>query len=249
LRSDVAPATVTDSTEELNDPMEEDGRTLAGAVRNELAAELSRRDFMGRAAGLGLGAVVLGALPVVERMARPDPALAQGPILADATLQAFFDTIIPGKHVRDLKTELGNPIHPKAIAGVDSEHGAVFTDALLLAHNPKIGFDPLEPAFLSELETFSLAQGGQFLDLDYEDRQAACLRGLDFSNPTRPVWEAAAAVAFTAFCAAANVKNATRDTSAGYRVMGHPGTAPHGYEDFSYGRRLNRGRTQTGYLP
>ena len=31
--------------------------------------------------------------------------------------------------------------------------------------------------------------------------------------------------------------------------MGHPGTAPHGYKDFSYGRKLNRGRTKKGYLP
>jgi len=32
-------------------------------------------------------------------------------------------------------------------------------------------------------------------------------------------------------------------------VMGHPGTAPHGYKDFSYRRRLNHGRTKKGYLP
>jgi len=229
--------------------MEEDGRTLAGAVRNELAAELSRRDFIGRAAGLGVGAVVLGALPVVERMARPDAALAQAPAVTDATLQAFFDTMIPGRRVPGLKTELGNPIHPRAIAGVDPEHGAVFTDALLLAHHPKIGFDALAPAFLAELQSFSLAQGGQFLDLGYEDREAVCMRGLDFSHPSRQVWEAAAAVAFSAFCAAANTRNATRETSAGYRVMGHPGTAPHGYDDFSYRRKLNRGRTRTGSLP
>jgi hypothetical protein len=31
--------------------------------------------------------------------------------------------------------------------------------------------------------------------------------------------------------------------------MGHPGTAPHGYRDFSYNRVLNRGRTKKGYLP
>jgi hypothetical protein len=249
LRSDLAPANVTHSTEEVSNQMEEDGRTLGDAVRNELAAELSRRDFIGRAAGLGVGAVVLGALPVVERMARPDPALAQAPILVDATLQAFFDTMIPGKPVPGLRTELGNPIHGKAIAGVDREHGAVFTDALLLADNPKVGFDALEPAFLAELENFSLAHGGHFLDLDYRRREAVCMQGLDFSNESRAVWEAAAAVAFTAFCAAANVRNATRETSAGYRVMGHPGTAPHGYDDFSYGHRLNRGRTQTGSLP
>ena len=31
--------------------------------------------------------------------------------------------------------------------------------------------------------------------------------------------------------------------------MGHPGVAPHGYEDFSYGIKLNRGRTKGGSLP
>lgn len=225
--------------------MEEGERTLAEAVRNELAAELSRRDFISRAGGLGLGAVVLGALPVLERMATPDPALAQGP--DDATMQAFFDTIIPGRKVS--QTQSGQPIDPKAIAGVDPEPGAVEADAVLLAHHPKIGFDPLEPAFLAELETFSVTQGGDFLHLDYDHRQAACVQGLDFSNPTRPVWEAAAAVAFTAFCGAATIKNATAAKAVGYRVMGFPGTAPHGHRGFSYRRRLNHGRTRKGYLP
>jgi hypothetical protein len=227
---------------------------LDDAVRNELAAELSRRDFVRRATGLGLGAVVLGALPVAELMARPEPARAAGGP-PDGTMQAFFDTIIPGKPVPNLKTELGNDIDPHAIAGVDHEHGAVYTDALLLAHNPKIGFDALEPPFLAELEARAATQGGQFLDLDYDHRQAVCVQGLDFSNPSRVVWEAAAAVPFTAFCAAANIKNAngrwnaTHNRAAGYRVMGHPGIAPHGYSDFSYRRPLNRGRTRKGYLP
>jgi hypothetical protein len=102
---------------------------------------------------------------------------------------------------------------------------------------------------LSELEAFALVHGGQFLDLNFDQREAVCLQGLNFANPTRLVWEAAAAVPFTAFCAAANVKNATAKTAAGYAVMGHPGTAPNGYNDFSYGRRLNRGRTSGGNLP
>jgi hypothetical protein len=232
--------------------MDESGRTLDAAVRNELADELSRRDFLSRAGTLGLGALVLGALPVAERMARPDPALAVSP--QDGTLQAFFDTIIPGKKVPSLRTELGNAIDPKAIAGVDPEHGAVYTDALALAHNSKIGFDALEPPFLADLEARSLSHGGQFLDLDYAEREAVCLGGLAFSNPERVVWEAAAAVPFTAFCAAANIRNAvgrpgSKRSAAGYIVMGHPGTAPHGYKDFSYRRRLNHGRTKKGYLP
>jgi hypothetical protein len=221
---------------------------LEAAVRTELAADLSRRDFIARAGGLGLGALVASALPLAARMARPVPALA-APGLTDATLQAFFDTIVPGKKVPKLLTQLGNAIDPRAIAGVDREHGAVYTDALLLSHNSKIGFDALAPPFLAELETFALTHGGEFLDLDFAKREAVCLQGLDFTNPTRIVWEAAAAVPFTAFCAAANVKNATNETAAGYAVMGHPGTAPHGYADFSYRRRLNRGRTRKGYLP
>jgi hypothetical protein len=224
-------------------------RDLRAAVRNDLAVDLSRREFMGRAGALGLGAVVLGALPLVGRMARPDPALAADTAFSDGTLQAFFDTIIPGRRVADLRTELGNPIHPRAILGVDGEQGAVYTDALLLSHNPKIGFDVLAPPFLAELEALSVAHGGHFLSLDYERRQAVCLEGLAFSNPSRVVWEAAAAVPFTAFCAAANVRNATAAKAAGYAVMGHPGTAPHGYTDFSFEEQLSTERTTKGYLP
>ena len=226
-----------------------------GDPDDHLTSGLSRRQLLTHAGGLSLGAVVAGALPVAERLIRPEPAAALGVDL-DGTLQAFFDTIIPGKRVPALRTELGHPIHPRAIAGVDPEHGAVYTDALLLAHNPKIGFDALEPAFLTDLQarTTLVAPGRLFLDLDYGKREAVCLAGLDFDNPTRVVWEAAAAVPFTAFCAAANIRNAvgrpgTPRSSAGYEVMGHPGTAPHGYSDFSYGRELNTGMTSGGSLP
>jgi hypothetical protein len=217
------------------------------AVRNELANEYSRRDFLARAGALGLGAAVASALPVAARMAIPDRAVAAGP--TDGLLQAFFDTLVPGKAVPDLRTELGNAIDPKAIAGVDPEHGAVYTDALALGRNPLIGFSALEPAFVADLVARGLAQGGSFLDLDYEARERACLEGLAFSNPDRIVWEAAAAIPFTAFCAAANVPDATSRTAAGYAVMGHPGTAPDGYRRFSYDLSLNRGRTRNGNLP
>ena len=214
--------------------------------RGTLAEELSRRDFLTRAGALGLGATMAAALPYASRMALPDDAAAAGP--ADGTLQAFFDTIIPGKPVPDLLTELGQPIDPKAIAGVDPEHGAVYTDALALARNERIGFAALEPPFLADLSSRALAEGGPFLELDYEARERVCLGGLDFGNPDRAVWEAAAAIPFTAFCAAATVVDATDRTAAGYAVMGHPGTAPNGYEDFSYGVQLNRGRTKAGSL-
>src|SRR5436190_3593666 len=57
--------------------MEDEGRLLGRAVRNDVAAELSRRELIGRASSFGLGALVLGALPYLERMARPDGALAE----------------------------------------------------------------------------------------------------------------------------------------------------------------------------
>jgi hypothetical protein len=217
------------------------------AIRNEVAAELSRRELFHRAGALGLAAVVVGAVPALERLAAPDPALAADPNFADATLQAFFDTIIPGRKAS--KTDLGNPIHPQAIAGVDREPGAVEADALLLAHNAKVGFDALEGPFLADLSSRALSRGGAFLSLGYEDRLAVCTEALAYSNPDRVVWEAAAAIPFTAFCAAATQRNATSKTASGYRVMGHPGTAPHGYRDFSYRRRLAKERTQRGYLP
>jgi hypothetical protein len=222
--------------------MEAQGRV----IRNELAAELSRRELISRGGALGLGALVLGALPALERLARPDHALAADPNLADATLQAFFDTILPGRPAA--LTDLGNPIHPRAIAGADPEPGAVEADALALAHHPKIGFDALEAPLLAELSTRSLPHGGDFLSLDYASRLAVCTEGLAYANPTRVLWEAGAAVPFTAFCAAATQRDATARTASGYRVMGHPGTAPHGYRDFSYRRRLSRERTRRGYL-
>jgi hypothetical protein len=226
---------------------------MTRAIRSELAAEISRRELIGRAGRIGLGAAFLGAAPLAGRIASPAPAAAQSGSLTDGTLQAFFDTIIPGRAVADLRTELGDAIHPKAIADADSEHGTVYTDALRLARDPRIGFAVLEPALLADLEARSLAQGGQFLDLDYDARERVCVSGLGFENPDRIVWEAGAAVAFTAFCAAGNIANATgrgkgERSAAGYEVMGHPGTAPRGYRDFSYGRALNRGRTRRGYL-
>src|SRR5207249_8860901 len=43
--------------------------------------------------------------------------------LQDGTLQAFADTILPGRPTT--RTDLGNEVHPQAIAGVDSLPGAV----------------------------------------------------------------------------------------------------------------------------
>src|SRR5207247_1304025 len=107
----------------------------------------------------GLGAAVLSAAPFAQRMLDARPAFAQ-PSLPDATLQAFADTIIPGR--KATKTDLGNEIHPQAIAGVDKLPGAVEADALALYHHPEIGFDALEGPFLADVQARSLQQGGDF---------------------------------------------------------------------------------------
>jgi hypothetical protein len=208
--------------------------------------ELSRRDFLQRTATLGAGAMVLAALPIAERMIAADPAIAAlRP--DDATLQAFADTILPGR--KAAKTDLGDEIDPLAIAGVDGEPGAVEADALRLFHDPLIGFDALAPAFLSDLNGRALGQGGLFVTLPYEKRVAAVLSGLSFDNPSRTLWEAAAAVPFTAFCAAAEHATGTSANASGYRVMGYPGAAPNGYSAASYRRKLSVERTRRGSLP
>jgi hypothetical protein len=214
--------------------------------RGRLAAELSRRDFIGRVTTLGAGAYVLAALPaarLIEAVAAPSG------LPTDATLQAFADTIIPGRKVS--RTDLGDPIDSRAIAGVDSEPGAVEADALRLYHDSLIGFDALEAPFLADLSARALAvAGGAFLLLPYPKRVQVLLAGLDFDNPTRTLWEAAAAVPFEAYCGAGEHPLGTSANASGYRVMGYPGAAPDGYQaDFSYGRALSRERTPKGSLP
>lgn len=218
--------------------------TADGRGHEELLELLTRRQALTRAGTAGLAALVASALPLV---ADAGPARAAGPGLTDATLQAFADTILPGR--KTATTDLGTPIDPRAIAGVDPLPGAVEADALGLYHHPEVGFDALAPAFLAELETRSLLNGGDFLSLGFDARVKTCLAGLDFGNPTRLVWEAAAAVPFTAFCAAALIRDATAATASGYRVMGLPGTAPNGYRRYSYRKRLSRERTRRGSLP
>jgi hypothetical protein len=212
-----------------------------GERQARLNAELTRRGLLVRAGALGAATLVAQALPFSQ-------ALAQTPLPGDpdGTLQAFADTILPGRKVA--VTEAGAAIHPLAIAGVDTAPGAVETDALALVHHPNIGFDALEGPFLADLGRRALARGGPFLSMGWDDRVAVCLAGLDFATPARILWEAAAAVPFTAFCAAALVPEQTAEKAAGYRVMGLPGRAPRGYKDFSYRRRLSRERTKKGSL-
>ena len=215
--------------------------TLRGGPARPLAhGGLSRRELLQRGA-------VLSLLPLAEQVLAAPTAALGAPNVADGTLQAFADTLIPGRKVT--RTDLGNEVHPKAIAGVHPEPGAVQADSLLLYHHPLIGFDLVEAAFLADLEARSLLRLGQFIDLPFDKRVAVCVDGLSPSNPTAQVWQLASAVPFAAFLCTANQKNATIDKSSGLQVMGFPGTAPNGYADYSYRRALSTERTATGSLP
>jgi len=215
-------------------------------VRGEVAAELSRRGFIQRTGALGAAALVVAALPYAEQLATPSVAEAEVSF-DNATLQAFADTIIPGRKAE--RTDLGEEIHPLAIAGVDPEPGAVEADALRLYNDALVGFAALTPAFLADLNTRALQRGAPFLNLAYDDRVAVLMPALAYDNFDRVLYEAAAAVPFTAFCAAAVHPVGTSENASGYRVMGHPGAAPNGYRSFSYRKRLARARTKKGYLP
>jgi hypothetical protein len=214
-------------------------------MRGPVGLELSRRDFLRDTSLLGAAALIASAVPVAERILAADPAIAAVPT-DEATMQAFADTIIPGR--RAATTDLGDEIHPDAIAGVDDEPGAVEADVMRLYHHPLTGFDALEPVLLADLSTRSLQQGGPFLGLDFDARTAVLLGALSFDNPERVLYEAAAAVPFTAFCAAAVHETGTSKNASGYRVMGYPGAAPQGYRRYSYGRKLARDFTRKGYL-
>lgn len=218
---------------------------MSAPSHDDLLALLSRRQVLARAGTIALGLVTLPPLSIPQPVPISPPKLGLSPL--EATFQAFADTMLPG--CRADRTDLGNPIDPLAIAGVDPLPGAVQADALALSHHPEVGFDPLAPAFMADLEARSARHGADFLHLDFAARVAVCMDGLDFSNPDRTLWELGAAIAFIAFCAAPLIRNATARRACGYRVMGLPGVAPNGYGDYSFGRRLSAERTRTGSLP
>ena len=153
---------------------------------NEFEALLSRRQVLKRATVLGVGGLVLSALPAADRILSSVAPSEAAVNLADATLQAVADTFIPGRRV--MTTDLGNEIHPKAIAGVHGEPGAVEADALLLYHHPLIGFDALKPS----LQTSTRFANGRSMNCPRRssDRASRSARnaGATRSNPIRGWW-------------------------------------------------------------
>src|SRR5436305_12176906 len=102
-----------------------------------LIDDLTRRGFLRRTSVLGLSALIASAAPYAQRLLDPAAALADVS-LVDGTLQAFADTILPGR--KTSRTDLGAEVHPLAIAGVDPLPGAVEADAPALLHHPLIRF-------------------------------------------------------------------------------------------------------------
>lgn len=193
---------------------------------------------------IGAAAAVAAASPLARSLAAPPVALGQTGPQAE-TLGAFADTIIPGRKID--RTDLGLPIPPRAIAGVDPDPGAVETDVIALYRHPLVGFSLVAPAFLADLELRALRHGAPFARLDFARRTKVCVEGLRFGNPTRLLWEAATAVPFAAFAGGLAPEQSPR-RSGGYRTLGHPGAAPAGYADASYGLVLARERTAGGSL-
>ena len=139
------------------------GALAARAARARRRARARRGDRLGAAAGGADGAARAGA----RRRRRPRPTARCRPSSTRSSPAA-------GRAL----TELGNPIHPQAIAGVDPEPGAVEADALLLAHDPQIGFDAARAGRSSPSSRLARSpQGGDFLDLDYDARERGLRRG------------------------------------------------------------------------
>ena len=126
-------------------------------ARGPVVAELSRREFIGRASAVGVGMLVAGALPV----ARAHALLGvPAPIDPDPTLQAFADTILPGRKVRQDRPRQRGRTRSRSPASTRCPARSRPTPCALF-HHPLIGFDALEPALLADLSARSLALGGR----------------------------------------------------------------------------------------
>ena len=214
-------------------------------ARGRVVAELSRREFIGRASAVGVGMLVAGALPV----ARAHALLGvPAPIDPDPTLQAFADTMIPGR--KAIRTDLGDEIHPQGDRRrATPSPGAVEADALLLFHDPLIGFDVLEPAFLADLEARSLLRARPVPRPRLRRaRRGAASTGSTLSNPTASrLGGGRGGARSPRSCARPPSTNATIDTASGYQVMGYPGIGAERLRATTrYRRKLARERTDDG---
>jgi hypothetical protein len=168
------------------------------------------------------------------------------------TLEAFADTLIPGRKRFDGDV---------AVAGVVKGAGAVEAGAVDLMWFPPAAVGPVLPGFVSMLNARAAAYAAQhrvvidptlppFVALDFANRTRLCLELLDPAARDYLLWWALAAMPFLAFHTAGHLH-----TAAAVRA-GHPGLRaidfPHPDHDglwrfphFSYRRKLARSHPHT----
>jgi hypothetical protein len=203
-----------------------------------------------------LQAVAAGVatLPLLD----PPPATAAGPVDHRATLEAWSDTVVPGR-----RRSPGD----RVVAGAAAGPGAVQAGAWELLNDPAVGIAPGLPALAALLDaqaTTEAARAGlrpdptvpAFVGLPFRHRTAVAERLLGGTGPDQVVWYALAAIAMLAFHTAAHLDtaDAVRQGHPGLAWLRFPAPGPDGlwrYERFSYGRRLARRhpRTTTGGHP
>lgn len=168
------------------------------------------------------------------------------------TLEAFADTLIPGRKRYDGDV---------AIAGVVEGPGAVQAGAVDLMWFPPAAVGPVLPTFVSMLNSRAVAYAIQhhvvldptlppFVALDFADRTRLCLELLDPGAPDYLLWWALAAMPFLAFHTAGHLHTAAavRDGHPGLRAIGFPHPDPDGlwrFPRFSYRRKLARSHPHT----
>jgi hypothetical protein len=168
------------------------------------------------------------------------------------TLEAFADTLIPGRKRYD---------GDHAVAGVVHGPGAVQAGAVDLMWFPPAAIGPALPAFGSMLNARAGAYAAReqvaldptlppFVALGFADRTRLCLELLDPAAPDYLLWWAIAAMPFLAFHTAGHLHtvDAVRSGHPGLRTLRFPMPDRDGlwrFPDFSYRRRLARPHRRT----
>ena len=204
------------------------------AQHDALVADLTRRGLLQRGGVLGLAALVAYAGPVARALVAPEPAFAE-PDLADGTLQAFADTMIPGRKAPTAPSWATRSTRRRSPASIRCP-ARCETDALALYHHPQIGFDALEPAFLADLSVrVARRRAATSCRSTSTARVAVCLAGLSFDNPSRvAVGGRGRGPVHRLLRRRDRRPTRPRRRPRATAVMGLPGAAPNGYAHFSY---------------
>ncbi|MFJ3336897.1 DUF5987 family protein [Streptomyces sp. NPDC086766] len=207
---------------------------------------LTRRRLIAGLAG-AVAAVTTGA--VAAPSAAAAAPLSGGVV---ATLEAFADTMVPGrKRYAD----------DRAIAGAAPGAGAVQAGAIALLRLPELGLGPLLPELAALLNTrataYALAEGRvlpptrpAFTALDFADRTELAATLLRPTEADQKVWVLLALFSAAAFDTAAHLHTteAIGERHPGLAWLRFPAPDPDGlwrFPQYSYGRRLAREHPRT----